>query len=128
MLYDHLLGRPAERPFLEEMAKMKAGALGALAADRARRAQRPQVMPLPFAAYAGTYANPTWGTVELVVNGETLEARLGVLRCAVEVYDGTKGLLRVDMAGRGTVMTTVVAEGAKVPAEVKFMEQTFARR
>lgn len=128
MLYDHLLQRVTERPFLDELTETKAAAMQALAAERDRRAARPQVMPLPFAAYVGTYANPTWGTVELAMAGDRLEAKLGVLRCAVEVYDGTKGLLRVDMAGQGKVMGTVVPTGEQVPAELKFLGQSFRRR
>ncbi len=127
MMYDHMLGRASDRPFLEELAGMKVQALGALAADRERRAARPQVMPLPFEAYTGVYGNPVWGTVELVLEDGKLEARLGVLRCAVEVFDGTKGLLRVDLAGRGTVMTTTVPEGAKAASAVKLNDQTYTR-
>lgn len=127
MIYDHMLGRTADRPFLEELAQMKSQALGALAADRGRRAARPQVMPLPFEGYTGVYANPAWGTVELVLDGGKLEARLGVLRCGVEVFDGAKGLLRVDLAGRGTVVATMVPEGGKTASELKFPDCTYSR-
>jgi len=128
MLYDRLLGRTGERAFLDELTAMKAQALKAIAADRAKRAQRPQVLPLPFAAYAGTYANPNWGTVTLLLSGERLEARLGNLRCPVEVYDSTKHVLRVDMAGRGTLLTALAPEGAQAPTAILFLDQTFTRR
>jgi len=83
-------------------------------ADRARRAARPQTMPLPFAAYAGRYENPLLGTLVLELNPEgKLEARAGVAWSAVEVYDGTKHQLRVELFGSGSVLTMNV-EGERV--------------
>jgi hypothetical protein len=95
-------------------------------ADRARRAARPQTMPLPFAAYAGRYENPLLGTLVLELNPEgKLEARAGVAWSAVEVYDGTKHQLRVELFGSGSVLTMEV-EGERVVGAT-LNAQTFRR-
>jgi CubicO group peptidase (beta-lactamase class C family) len=74
-----------------------------VAADRARRAARPQTLPFPLEAYAGTYENALYGRIVFsVVNGK-LEARAGQAWSAVEVFDGTKNALRVELTGSGTV-------------------------
>jgi CubicO group peptidase (beta-lactamase class C family) len=88
-----------------------------IGADRARRAARPQTLPLPLTAYAGVYENPAWGRVELsVVNGK-LEARAGTAWSAVEVYDNTKHQLRVELTGGGTVVQMEI-EGDRAVAAV----------
>lgn len=74
-------------------------------ADRDRRAARPQIMPLPFAAYAGTYENPLMGTLIFELNAAgTLELRAGAAWSAVEVFDGTRSQLRVQPFGSGIVV------------------------
>jgi CubicO group peptidase (beta-lactamase class C family) len=89
----------------------------AIAADRSRRASRPQRLPLPLSAYAGIYENTGWGRVELsVVNGR-LEARAGSASSAVEVYDGARHQLRVELTGGGTVVQMEV-EGDRAVAAV----------
>jgi CubicO group peptidase (beta-lactamase class C family) len=78
-------------------------------ADRDRRAARPQTMPLPFAAYAGTYENPLMGTFTVELNpAGTLELRAGAAWSAIEVYDGGKHQLRVQPFGSGIVVQTEV--------------------
>ena len=88
-----------------------------IGAERARRAARPQNLPLPLSAYAGVYENPAWGRVELVIVDGKLEARAGVARSPVEVYDGAKHQLRVELTGGGTVVQMEVA-GERVVAAV----------
>jgi CubicO group peptidase (beta-lactamase class C family) len=82
--------------------------------DRARRAARPQITPLPFAAYAGRYENPLMGTLVLTLDREgKLEASAGVAWSGVEVFDGGKHQLRVELFGSGSVLTMHV-EGDRV--------------
>jgi CubicO group peptidase (beta-lactamase class C family) len=82
--------------------------------DRARRAARPQTMPLAIAAYAGRYENPLLGSLVLELNPEgKLEASAGTAWSAVEVYDGAKHQLRVELFGSGSVLTMEV-EGDRV--------------
>jgi CubicO group peptidase (beta-lactamase class C family) len=97
-----------------------------ISADRARRAARPQTTPLPLAAYAGRYENPLMGTLALTVNPEgKLEATAGVAWSAVEVFDGTKHQLRVELFGSGSVLTMNV-EGDRV-VSATLNGQTFRR-
>jgi hypothetical protein len=71
-------------------------------------------MPLPFAAYAGTYENPLMGTFTLEQNpAGTLEMRAGAAWSAIEVYDGTKNQLRAQPFGSGIVVQMEV-EGDRV--------------
>jgi hypothetical protein len=82
--------------------------------DRDRRAARPQTMPLPFAAYAGSYENPLMGTFTLELNpAGTLEMRAGAAWSAIEVYDGSKHQLRAEPFGSGVVVQMEV-EGDRV--------------
>lgn len=77
----------------------------AIKTDGERRAARPQTTPLPFSAYVGHYESPSMGSLDLSLNGEgKLEARSGVAWSAVEVYDGSKYQLRVELFGGGMVM------------------------
>lgn len=74
-----------------------------VAADRARRAARPQTLPFPLEAYAGTYENELYGRLVFsIVNGK-LEARAGQAWSPVEVFDGAQNALRVELTGSGTV-------------------------
>jgi CubicO group peptidase (beta-lactamase class C family) len=82
----------------------------AMAAEYGRRAARPQSLPYPLDAYAGTFENPIWGHVTLsVVNGK-LEARMGAAWSAVEVYDNTRNQLRVELFGAGNVVSVEMTE------------------
>ena len=98
----------------------------AIAADRARRAARSQTTPLPLAAYAGRYESPSMGSLVLRLNPEgKLEANAGVAWSAVEVYDGTKHQLRVELFGPGSVLTMEVEADRVVGATLN--AQTFRR-
>ena len=89
-----------------------------IAADRARRAARPQTLPLPLEAYAGTYENELYGRLVFsVVNGK-LEARAGQAWSAVEVFDGTQNALRVELTGSGQVARFTIEGGRAVAVEV----------
>jgi hypothetical protein len=80
-------------------------------ADLNRRAPRPQNLPFPLEAYAGTYDNPVIGRLELsLVNGK-LEARMGAAWSRVEVYDNTKNQLRVELFGNGEVVNVEMKDG-----------------
>ena len=87
-------------------------------ADRARRAARPQTLPFPLEAYAGTYENELYGRLVFsVVNGK-LEARAGEAWSAVEVFDGAQNALRVELTGSGTVARFVIENGRAVSVEI----------
>jgi CubicO group peptidase (beta-lactamase class C family) len=117
-IYKTLLGRPGLVPDSLEWARGQVAQFRErIAADRARRAARPQTLPLPLTAYAGVYENPAWGRIELAVVNGKLEARAGAARSEVEVYDNTKHQLRVELTGGGTVVQMEV-EGDRAVAAV----------
>jgi CubicO group peptidase (beta-lactamase class C family) len=105
----------------DSLARLRAEAAGArdrVAADRARRAARPQTLPFPIEAYAGTYENELYGRVVFsVVNGK-LEARSGQAWSAVEVFDGANNALRVELTGSGNVARFVIENGRGVSVEI----------
>ena len=118
-VYRALLGRPGlVSDSLRSARRQAAQFRERIAADRSTRASRPQTLPLPLSAYAGVYDNPAWGRIELsVVNGR-LEARAGTAWSAVEVFDGAKHELRVELFGGGTVLRMQV-ERDRVMAAVE---------
>jgi len=131
-VYDHLLGRPDAAARMDDrLAKLRAqleNRRKSVVADRAKRAARSQQLPHPLAAYAGAYTNPDWGTLELKVSGERLEAVMGVAESPVEVYDASRDELRVELFGSGGVLRAVFAEGDTRAREIVFEKVRFARR
>ena len=98
-----------------------------IAADRARRAARPQTLPLPMEAYAGSYENAQIGTMRWTVRDGRLWADLGLLKSMAEVFDGTNHKLRVEMEpGSGEVVEFKVTDGKVVG--LKFANREFTRR
>lgn len=102
---------------VDSVARLRAEAARAredVAADRARRAARPQTLPFPLEAYAGTYENELYGRVVFsVVNGK-LEARAGQAWSRVEVYDGQNNALRIELTGSGSVARFKMESGRAV--------------
>jgi CubicO group peptidase (beta-lactamase class C family) len=120
--YALLTGKPEAaaryRATIESVLPRLAAGRAEIAADRARRAQRPQIMALPFDAYAGRYEDPTWGSLEVSVRNGRLVVRNGVLECVAEVYDGAQHQLRVELEPRsGRVVTFQVVDGRAVSAQ-----------
>ena len=76
-----------------------------IAADRARRAARPQTTALPLSAFVGRYANDVFGTLDVSLRDGRIYARNGVLESVAEVFDGAKNALRVELTpGTGGVL------------------------
>ena len=59
-----------------------------------------------------------YGRVEFIQRGDQPEARMGPLWSKVEVYDNTKGQLRVALTGGGWVMQFQFGEGEHAVAVV----------
>ena len=117
--YAHLIR--GERLAADSLARIRAEANDGrdrIAADRARRAFRPQRLPHPIEAYAGTYENEQYGRVVLsVVNGK-LEARAGNAWSPVEVFDGANNALRLELTGSGEVARFTIENGQAVSFEM----------
>ena len=117
-ILDVLAGRS---PMVEDSLAMIRSALertrAGIRADLARRAARPQTLPLPFGAYAGRYVHPLLGSLVFTLTPDgKLEAHAGASRGTVEVYDGTQHQLRVALAGPGQVVQMEVQEGRVISA------------
>jgi hypothetical protein len=106
---------------LEELAGRQRAAI---AADRARRAARPQTTALPLTAYTGRYENDLFGSIEVTLRDGRIHVRNGVLESVAEVYDGEKNQLRVELSpGSGSVLefatengrvTAVITQGVRL--------------
>jgi CubicO group peptidase (beta-lactamase class C family) len=118
-VYGHLVtGQGLSSDSLARLRTEAATARERIAADRARRAARPQTLPYPLDVYAGTYENDLYGRVVFsVVNGK-LEARAGQAWTPVEVYDGANNALRVELTGSGEVARFKIENGRAVSFEV----------
>ncbi|HYV95872.1 MAG TPA: serine hydrolase domain-containing protein [Gemmatimonadaceae bacterium] len=116
-VYGLARGEPAISPdSLAALSKFIDGARQSMKAELDRRAQRPQTLPLPIDAYTGRYESPVMGSLVFSRRPDgKLEARAGAATSAVEVYDGAKHQLRVELFGNGAVVTMEV-EGDRVVA------------
>jgi CubicO group peptidase (beta-lactamase class C family) len=104
----------------DSLAQLRAEAARAredVAADRARRAARPQNLPFPLEAYAGTYENPLYGRVVFSVVDGKLEARAGQAWSRVEVFDNQNNALRIELTGSGSVARFKMENGRAVSFE-----------
>lgn len=128
-IYDVLASdEPVGSDSLAALRGLAEGQRSRIQADLDRRAARPQTMPLPFAAYAGTYESPVMGTLVLSLNPQgRLEARAGAAWSAVEVYDGTRHQLRIELFGGGSVLTMAVAGDRVVSATLSGVRYTRVR-
>jgi CubicO group peptidase (beta-lactamase class C family) len=131
-IYDRLLGRadaePRLRNGLAAWERERDEAIAAIAADRAKRAGRSQALPRSLDDYTGKFVSPEMGTMELrLADDGRLEARLGVARSRVEVFDAAKNQLRVELLGSGSVVTVNFAPDAARASEVAFLGRTFRR-
>ncbi len=92
--------------------------IAGIRADRARRAARPQQLPLPLEAYVGTYRSPALGELRIVRWGDRLRLILGQIHSSVEGYDVTNNKVRFEISsGSGMVGTFTVENGKAVAFE-----------
>jgi CubicO group peptidase (beta-lactamase class C family) len=111
-------GHSIEADSLATLSALFADGKRHYAEEIARRASRPQNLPLPLTAYAGSYVNADWGTLIVAVINGKLVARMGRAESAVEVYDATRGLMRFSLFGSGTVVTPQVEDGRVMALEM----------
>jgi CubicO group peptidase (beta-lactamase class C family) len=108
--YDLEAGRSNARELADErMAELRrnyARLLENVARQDSIRAAR-QLQPLgrPLGDYAGTYEEPSFGTIIFTTQNGHLAYRWGAVYGPAEIYDAAKGQLRVEIAGSGEVVT-----------------------
>ena len=82
-------------------------------ADRDRRASRSQELARGRDAYCGTYENEQLGRVNFFVKDDQFQSTMGPLWSQVEVYNGAKDQLRVELTGSGQVASFKFGDAAK---------------
>lgn len=98
-----------------------------IAADRARRAARPQALPNPLESYTGTFENAEAGTMTWTMRDNRLWAEIGLLKSVAEVFDATTNKLRVELEpGSGDVVQFDIEDGKAVG--IVFSGRKFVRR
>jgi hypothetical protein len=129
--YDMEAGRPEAHKRADdrmtELRRQFAGAQKNVATQDSTRAARQRV-PLgrPLTDFAGVYAEPSYGRVTFTVNDGRLGFRWGALYGPAEIYDATKGQMRIEIAGSGNVATfSFAAAGAAQSVELQGV--TFSR-
>ena len=107
-IYEILLDRPDVAHTLDTLLAGRwanvADDMEKIRNDRERRAARPQDLPHALQAYTGTYQNEDFGTMVWTARDGRLHAQFGVAESDVEVYDGAKNQLRVELLGGGGVI------------------------
>ena len=107
--YDDLLGKSDmdqrfSKEKLDELKQLIARRRKSIQVDRDRRSKRSQDLPHSLEAYTGTFSNEKYGDVEFALSEGKLVATMGPLLSLVEVYDGQKNALRVELTGGGRVV------------------------
>jgi CubicO group peptidase (beta-lactamase class C family) len=130
-IYDSLRGVPdVEQKYQDELERSQGAVEGArerVRADRERRASRPQDLPHPLESYAGEFHNEELGTMEFRVVDGHLEATMGHMQSAVEVYDRDQNMLRVELTGGGSVVPFVFEAGNDSAVALQWMSRRFDR-
>ena len=104
---------------LAELPAMVERTRSGIAADRSRRAARPQTLNRPLEAYAGSYESPAGGVMTWTVRDGRLQAEIGVLRAVAEVFDHQTDRLRVELEpGLGQVAQFKFGESGPATAMV----------
>jgi CubicO group peptidase (beta-lactamase class C family) len=130
-VYDLEAGRPNARTSATErmdaiVSSLPAAKRNAAASDSTRQSrQRP--LKHALTAYAGSYENPAWGTLEMRVENGALRFRWGVLEGPTEVYDAEKDQLRLEIIGSGNIMTFRF-DGGDVAKAMEMGGISFTRR
>jgi CubicO group peptidase (beta-lactamase class C family) len=131
LVYDLEAGRPNARERVEKRladlrAQLAAGLTRIAADDSVRASRQRQPLGRSLSDFAGSYAEPSFGTVSFSVKNGRLEYRWGAVYGPAEIYDAAKSQLRIEIAGSGNVVTfTFPSSGAARSIELQGM--TFTR-
>lgn len=94
--------------------------------DSIRSARQRVPLGRPLADFAGIYTEQSYGKVRFTVNNGRLAYRWGAVYGPAEVYDATKGQIRIEIAGSGDVVTFSFA-GAGPARSLQLQGVTFTR-
>lgn len=129
--YDLEAGRPdaykrADERMTELRRRFSDSQKGVATQDSTRAARQRVPLSRPLADFAGTYAEPSYGKITFTIQDGRLAYRWGALYGPAEIYDATKGQLRIEIAGSGSVVTFSFA-GAGPARSLELQGVTFAR-
>jgi CubicO group peptidase (beta-lactamase class C family) len=79
--------------------------------DSTRAARQRQPLGRPLTDFAGDYEEPSFGRITFTAHDGRLEYRWGAVYGPAEIYDASKGQLRIEIAGSGEVVTFAFADG-----------------
>lgn len=129
-VYDWRAGRAdlegAYDAALTAFVENRDAARGSIARQLADRATRPWMLARPLSAYAGTYVNPTFGSVRVAERNGALVVMSGVMEATAEPFTRPESI-RVELAPLQGQVILFDAEG-EVPASLVFLGETFERR
>jgi CubicO group peptidase (beta-lactamase class C family) len=112
---------------VDEILRKHADLRARVEADRAARAGRAWTLSQPRAAYAGTYVNDRYGTIEVNTDGEALHVRFGVLRSVAE--PATKpDAIRVELVPLRGEPIEFDLGGGSAPTAATYDGQRYVRR
>ncbi len=129
-IYDREAGRPDARAVFDAAVEVLGGRIdeapARLAAANAARAARPWTLSHPRAAYAGVYENPDFGTLRINVDGDQIEARIGVLRAVAQAFTDADAV-RVELVPFSGEAISFEFAGGETPAAAIFQGARFLR-
>ncbi|MDX2275560.1 MAG: serine hydrolase [Hyphomonadaceae bacterium] len=129
-IYDKAAGRADARAAFDAAVEVLGSrtdeAPARLAADRAARAARPWTLSHPRAAYAGVYENPDFGTLRINVEGDQIEARIGVLHAVAQAFTDADAV-RVELVPFSGEVISFEFAGDETPAAAIFQGARFLR-
>lgn len=130
-VYDLEAGRPDAREraatrMTELRTRFAAGRPDAARQDSVRAARQGQPLGRPLADFAGDYEEPSYGRITFAVTDGRLAYRWGALYGPAEIFDASKGQLRIELAGSGNVLTFAFT-GEGPARSLEWQGVTFAR-
>lgn len=128
-VYDRSANRTdADAKFDEKIAAVVAlveRSKSRIAADRTTRASRPWALTRPHADYAGRYMSDALGTMDIVVSGQEIEVRAGIMHASATAFTEPDSI-RVELTpGQGWVITFEM--GPSGPTGLSIMGERFVR-
>ena len=129
--YDLEAGKPdahkrADERMTELRKRVSQGPKALAAEDSTRTARQRVPLGRPLTDFAGVYAEPSYGRIAFTVSNGRLAYRWGALYGPAEIYDATKGQMRIEIAGSGNVATFNFA-GAGPARSLELQGVTFSR-
>ncbi|NII09526.1 serine hydrolase domain-containing protein [Oleiagrimonas sp. C23AA] len=95
--------------------------------DLKRHARQKPSLAHAMSAYAGRYANAQLGTMIWKVENGHLHVSIGIARSQAEIYDASKQQMRVELTGRGEVVSFQFGDGTGKASALRYDGYRFVR-